>query len=502
MGDRMRRVGLLVMVTVVLGLSGVENDLLWAQANEAQEPTTVQDHINLAITQLTSDYGEALKHALNAVTLADELQNLPDQLNAYRFTGAITMNMGLTDISADYTGRFLELAQQAKDERQIAYAYFNLGAIRLVIGQYEEGRKLFENAQQRLEALAQKEGTEVSAQERITILSNLGLAAMESENYIQADAYFKEGIELAQAENIIAGGLTNLLNGYGMSLLRQSRQDSSKTETAISIQQSAIELNQQLNNLPGLGTGLLTLGELYELQGAMDQAEETYLQGYQIAEQLEAPGVLNQFAKSLYQLYETNGDYEKATQYRKLYEQHQQKVNAQKAQEEVTRAELTAEFRQRESELNEEVDRQRVWVVLLWFGGVMLAVAIVFITVQSRKRVRMVSGEHIEAQREQLKKALNEFVTSNGAKEKWDEFETRFEGVYGEFHKELARRHPDLTPNERRLCVFLRLDMTTKEITSITGQTLRAVEMGRIRLRKKLNLTNSEQGLFEYLSSF
>jgi hypothetical protein len=44
------------------------------------------------------------------------------------------------------------------------------------------------------------------------------------------------------------------------------------------------------------------------------------------------------------------------------------------------------------------------------------------------------------------------------------------------------------------------LDMTTKEISSITGQSIRAIEIARIRLRKKLNLTQSDTSLFEYFS--
>jgi hypothetical protein len=36
----------------------------------------------------------------------------------------------------------------------------------------------------------------------------------------------------------------------------------------------------------------------------------------------------------------------------------------------------------------------------------------------------------------------------------------------------------------------------------LTGQTIRAIELSRIRLRKKLQLTNSELGLYQYLSKF
>jgi len=43
--------------------------------------------------------------------------------------------------------------------------------------------------------------------------------------------------------------------------------------------------------------------------------------------------------------------------------------------------------------------------------------------------------------------------------------------------------------------------MTTREISSITGQSYRSIELARTRLRKKLNLTNSDTGLVEFLSA-
>ncbi len=83
----------------------------------------------------------------------------------------------------------------------------------------------------------------------------------------------------------------------------------------------------------------------------------------------------------------------------------------------------------------------------------------------------------------------------------WKEFEMRFTEVHSEFYKKLYKINPYLTINEKRLCAFLLLDMTTKEISSITGQSLRAIEQGRTRLRKQLCLTNSSVSITTFLSS-
>jgi hypothetical protein len=81
----------------------------------------------------------------------------------------------------------------------------------------------------------------------------------------------------------------------------------------------------------------------------------------------------------------------------------------------------------------------------------------------------------------------------------WNEFEVRFQQVHNDFYKKLNDINPELSTNERRLCAFLKLNMTTKEISTITGQIPRSIDVARTRLRKKLNLTNSEVSLIEFL---
>lgn len=78
----------------------------------------------------------------------------------------------------------------------------------------------------------------------------------------------------------------------------------------------------------------------------------------------------------------------------------------------------------------------------------------------------------------------------------WKEFELSFNEVHPGFQQRLLENYPDLTPAERRLCAFIRLDMNTREIASLSGQSIKSIEVARTRIRKKLgvpheiNLTN------------
>jgi DNA-binding response OmpR family regulator len=82
--------------------------------------------------------------------------------------------------------------------------------------------------------------------------------------------------------------------------------------------------------------------------------------------------------------------------------------------------------------------------------------------------------------------------------QEWKEFEVRFEEEHSKFRETLTLMHPDLTPNEIKLCSFLRLNMSSKEISEITQQSVRALETARSRMRKKIGLSRSNN-LVQYL---
>jgi HAMP domain-containing protein len=104
-------------------------------------------------------------------------------------------------------------------------------------------------------------------------------------------------------------------------------------------------------------------------------------------------------------------------------------------------------------------------------------------------------------QKEEIQKAINDLKFSVNNKS-WDEFELRFKKVHPNFYRSMETDFPGLTLNEKRLCAFLAMDMTTKDISTITGQTAHSINIARSRLRKKLGLTNEEVNLSQFLSRF
>ncbi|MDP3434034.1 MAG: triple tyrosine motif-containing protein [Bacteroidota bacterium] len=70
----------------------------------------------------------------------------------------------------------------------------------------------------------------------------------------------------------------------------------------------------------------------------------------------------------------------------------------------------------------------------------------------------------------------------------WKVFDTNFDRAHEQFMTTLKGNYRDLTPGDLRLCAFLRMNLSSKEIAPLLGISVRGVENHRYRLRKKLNL--------------
>jgi ligand-binding sensor domain-containing protein/DNA-binding CsgD family transcriptional regulator len=70
----------------------------------------------------------------------------------------------------------------------------------------------------------------------------------------------------------------------------------------------------------------------------------------------------------------------------------------------------------------------------------------------------------------------------------WKFFEEAFNHADKDFFKKVKELHPDLTPNDLRFCVYLRLNLSSKEISPLLNISPRSVEIKRYRLRKKIDL--------------
>ncbi len=91
--------------------------------------------------------------------------------------------------------------------------------------------------------------------------------------------------------------------------------------------------------------------------------------------------------------------------------------------------------------------------------------------------------------RSEIKKAIK---INEVNKHEWETFETNLNQIHNEFITTLSKKFPKLTPKDIKLCVYLKMNLSSKEIAPLMNISFRGVELHRYRLRKKLNLTQEE----------
>ena len=98
-------------------------------------------------------------------------------------------------------------------------------------------------------------------------------------------------------------------------------------------------------------------------------------------------------------------------------------------------------------------------------------------------------------------KIMVEIEKNIAADNDWEQFEIHFDKVHGNFSERLKSQYPDLTPQEMKIAAYLRMNLSTKDITQLLNISVRGVEIARYRLRKKLELERKEN-LSEFILKF
>ena len=98
-------------------------------------------------------------------------------------------------------------------------------------------------------------------------------------------------------------------------------------------------------------------------------------------------------------------------------------------------------------------------------------------------------------------KYMNTLFYKNPIIELKNNFELRLSSNNEDFFKVLLSKYPELSPAELKLCAYLRLNPSTKDLSLIMNRSMRTVESIRANIRKKMNL-NPHDNLVTHLVSF
>ncbi len=97
-------------------------------------------------------------------------------------------------------------------------------------------------------------------------------------------------------------------------------------------------------------------------------------------------------------------------------------------------------------------------------------------------------------------KLLKTVNTELDVKKDWQKFDSQIQLLYPEFWQKLHDKFPELSRNEKQLCLYIKNNKTSAEIAEILSVSPRTIETARYRLRKKLNL-DAETDLSEFIKN-
>ncbi len=103
--------------------------------------------------------------------------------------------------------------------------------------------------------------------------------------------------------------------------------------------------------------------------------------------------------------------------------------------------------------------------------------------------------------RREMKKVLNKLNSDERLEDDWNRFAFQFDKVHHDFLRRIKVEFPKLSSSDLKLCAYLRLNLSSKEIAPLLNISIRGVEISRYRLRKKLELEKG-QNLNTYMISY
>lgn len=540
---------LLLLCSGALAGDPVTDSLLRALKSADGDARRAEIHMSLSRQAMKSNLKQALAHAQDALHAAKGDGSHRLLMKAHKQMASVFYYTGLFEQAIIHFERTVEEAQKAGDEIEAINNRVNTSLIHIGLGNNRKSIAILEEAKPRLLSAYAKAGKQFPEGDWINLHLNLGLAYMADSQYARARGLMDTGIVLAKSAPGQTAALGKLLVAKSNLLIRCDSVQSSillleevgrLAQRSGDKAQSMIVSNARVEAFVRLGDDARALSEAKE--------------GLRLAESVGSLKLMLSFAEQVYENHRRNGASDSAIRYLDIVHDCEKKMEDDKSRERMMRDELMREFSEREDRLVEGEGRFRR---SFWFGlaGLVLAgaaaAAVVLFYRQRYRRANLLrlknelESRQLELEKQRLMAELEKkdseltrigyemnknnlidglvggleahlgFIgtekssedgrrlsASESRSKAWDEFEYRFQQIHSGFYDRLKKRFPDLTLNERRLCAFLKLDMTTKEISDITGQTNGAISMARIRMRRKLGLTNTDRDLYDFLSDF
>ncbi|MCR9015028.1 tetratricopeptide repeat protein [Aquiflexum gelatinilyticum] len=481
-----------------------------------------------------TDYLKALEFAREAKEFAIEKKLKKKELLAETTIGNVAISQGNYKIAATHYFNVLKAYEEIQDTSGIISLNNNLGAAYDRMGEFDKALASFFKAQEYLNASNNGENKKLVLP---SIYNNIGNIYQTKGDPNSALTYYEKALDLAlQVPKLKAQGIA--YNNIGKLYFNELNQP----EKALEYLTKGLAFREEIGDLGEVARSLVILSNFHFQQKEFAKGKQYAQRALEIGEKIGSLDIQSSAFGRLSEIAEANGDFQAAlVAFRKSKEFNDSIIN-QQASREITRLQLQYDFEKEEKIRSEEASQTRFKYLLTITAlsvGLILAVLITFIIRSKARQTEMkqknlaldveiknkelttnvmylirknelinnVAERLLKLQRRVLpenQKVFQEIILDlqrEADNDSWKEFELRFNQVHSEFYTTLRKLYPDLSPADEKLCAFLRLNMSSKEIAAVSQQSIKSVEVARARLRKKLNLTNTNSNLVSHLAN-
>lgn len=490
----------------------------------------VLSHIELAkLLKVRNELKPAFRHADTAKKIADEEQFLNKYAEALIIISNFYVEMGEYQKTADLCFEALKVFEQTGNQNGVCIALHYIGGNYYMQKEYEEAEKYLTKSINLSREHNYLRGLSVGLANMASLYKDRGETQKAIEYYYNASKLFKQ--------------LNDLINeGICYSNIAINYLELDNIDSAFKYYHLGMDANKNIQNNRNLAVSYNVAAQCY----AHNKDTASFLKyAKQALKVANANGLKNlelQTTTTLHEFYASIGVFDSAYKYGRLQYITSDSLNKQNSLARLSELEMIYEIEKEERERKVKEERRELFTGIIFFS--LLAGIIILLILLSRYRIKvrlsklkqqklkddlhykqkeittnvmslMKKNEMLTDINERLieirEKAISEETKNaisnigveieNNTQEKiWEEFEIRFKQVHADFYSNLIKQYPDLSPNEIRLCAFLKLNLSTKEISSITGQSPRSLEVARYRLRKKMGITSSPVNLTTFIS--
>ena len=481
-----------------------------------------------------TDYLKALEYSRQAKELAKDKELRILELSAETSIGNINISQGQYKLAATHYFTVLKAYEELQDTSGIISLNNNLGAAYDRMGEYDKALASFFKAQEYLNASKNSENKKLVLP---SIYNNIGNIYQTKGDPKSALTYYEKALDLAlQVPKLKARGIA--YNNIGKLYFNELNEP----DKALEYLTKGLAFREEIGDLGEVARSLVILSNFHFQQKEYAKGKQYAERALEIGEKIGSLDIQSSAFGRLSEIAEANGDFQAAlVAYRKSKEFNDSIIN-QQASREITRIQLQYDFEKEEKLRAEEASQSRfkylLTIAALSFG-LILAILITFVVRSKARQTEMkqknlsldveiknkelttnvmylirknelinnVAERLLKLQRRVLpenQKVFQEIILDlqrEADNDTWKEFELRFNQVHSEFYTTLRKLYPDLSPADEKLCAFLRLNMSSKEIAAVSQQSIKSVEVARARLRKKLNLTNTNSNLVSHLAN-